>query len=74
MTDHAPASYDQRPLTFGTLWRTVAIVSLAWVVGGSLDGADLHELIAVPLVMAAWALGFFILDRWVVRADQAGTS
>jgi hypothetical protein len=20
--------------------------------------------------MAAWALGFFILDRWVVKADQ----
>jgi hypothetical protein len=35
-----------------------------------LDGADLQELIAVPLVIAAWASGIFILDRWVVKDDQ----
>jgi hypothetical protein len=71
MADHAPYPYDRRPLTFGALWRTVVIASLAWVVGGSLDGADLHELIAVPLVMAAWVFGIFILDHWVMmRVDR----
>jgi hypothetical protein len=56
--------------TFGALWRVLIILSLVWAVGGSLDGADMEELIAVPLVMAAWALGVFVLDRWVVKADQ----
>jgi hypothetical protein len=68
MTDDVPDPYDRRPLTFGALWRTLAIVTLAWVVGGSLDGADLKELIAVPLVVAAWAFGIFILDRWVMMS------
>jgi hypothetical protein len=71
MTD-APALYEPRYLrfTFGAIWRVVVILSLIWAVGGSLDGADLQELIAVPLVMAAWAFGVFILDRWIVKADQ----
>jgi hypothetical protein len=72
MTDQAPSLHEPHSLrfTFGALWRVVAILSLVWAVGGSLDGADLEELIAVPLVMAAWALGVFVLDRWVVKADQ----
>jgi hypothetical protein len=69
MTDHAPSLRELR-FTFGAFWRVVVILSLVWAVGGSLDGADLEELIAVPLVMAVWALGVFILDRWVVKADQ----
>jgi hypothetical protein len=69
MTDDAPPLYEPRSLrfTFSAIWRAVVIFSLVWAVGGSLDGADLQELVAVPLVMAAWALGFFILDRWVVK-------
>jgi hypothetical protein len=70
MTDDAPSLHEPRFLRFGTLWRVVAIMSFVWAVGGRLDGADLQELIAVPLVMAAWASGIFILDRWVVRDDQ----
>jgi hypothetical protein len=70
MTDHTPDRYDRRPLTFGALWRTLVIVTLAWVVGGSLDGADLKELIAVPLVVAAWAFGIFILDHWVMMGGD----
>jgi hypothetical protein len=70
MTDHAPSLHEPFRFTFGALWRVVIIVSLVWAVGGSLDGANLDELIAVPLVVAAWALGVFILDRWVAKADQ----
>jgi hypothetical protein len=72
MTDYAPSLQEPHSLsfTFGALWRAVVVLSLVWAVGGSLDGADLEELIAVPLVMAAWALGVFILDRWVVKVDQ----
>jgi hypothetical protein len=70
MTDHVVTGLQELRWTFGALWRVVAIVSLVWAVGGSFDGADLDELIAVPIVMAAWALGVFILDRWVVKADQ----
>jgi hypothetical protein len=70
MTDHAPHEPHSLRFTFGALWRVVAILSLVWAVGGSLGGADLEELIAVPLVMAALALGVFVLDRWVVKADQ----
>jgi hypothetical protein len=69
MTDYAPSPRELR-FTFGAFWRVVVILSLVWAVGGSLDGADLEELIAVPLVMAVWALGVFILDRWVVKAVQ----
>jgi hypothetical protein len=69
-----PGGFDRRAAadraTFGALWRVLIILSLVWAVGGSLDGADMEELIAVPLVMAAWALGVFVLDRWVVKADQ----
>jgi hypothetical protein len=72
MNDHAHSLHELHSFrfTFGALWRVVVIVSLVWAVGGSLDGADLDELIAVPLVMAVWAFGIFILDRWVVKADQ----
>jgi hypothetical protein len=67
MSDHAPALYEPHSLkfTFTALWRAGVILSLVWAVGGSLDGADMQELIALPLVMAVWALGFLILDRWV---------
>ena len=70
MTDHAPSPHERYSLrfTFGALWRVVVILSLVWAVGGSLDGAAPEELIGVPLVMAVWALGIFILDRWVVEA------
>jgi hypothetical protein len=68
MSDHAPDPYDRRSLTFGALWRTVVIVLLAWVVGGRLDGAGLKVLIAVPLIVAAWAYGILILDRWVTMS------
>jgi hypothetical protein len=67
MTDHAPSPRELR-FAFGAFWRVVVILSLVWAVGGSLDGANLEELIAVPLVMPVWALGVFILDRWVVKA------
>jgi hypothetical protein len=72
MTDPAPSLHEPHSLsfTFGALWRVLVILSLVWAVGGTLDGAALRELIAVPLVMAAWAFGVFILDRWVVKADQ----
>jgi len=69
MTDHAPSLRELR-FTFGAFWRVVVILSLVWAVGGSLDGAAPEELIGVPLVMAVWALGIFILDRWVVEAIQ----
>jgi hypothetical protein len=72
MTDHAPTLYEPRFLrfTFGALWRAVVIISFVWIIGGTLDGATPQEIIAVPLVVAAWAFGIFILDRWVVRGDQ----
>jgi hypothetical protein len=70
MTDHAPTPHEPRFLriTFGALWRTVVIVSFVWIIGGTLDEATPQELVAVPLVVAAWAFGIFILDRWVVKA------
>jgi hypothetical protein len=71
MTDHVVPGLREPRWTFGSICRVVVIVSLAWVVGGSYDGADLKELIAVPLVVAAWACGIFILDRWVMMSiDQ----
>jgi hypothetical protein len=71
MTDHAPDPYDRRPSTFGALWPTLIIVSPALVVAGSFDGGDLKELVAVPLVVATWVCGIFILDRWVMmRVEQ----
>jgi hypothetical protein len=70
MTDQAPALHERRFLrfTFGALWRAVVFVSFVWIIGGTLDGATPQELVAVPLVVAAWAFGIFILDRWVVKA------
>jgi hypothetical protein len=71
MNDHAPNLYDRRPSAFGALWRTLIIVSLTLVVGGGFDRGDLKELIAVPLIVAAWVCGIFILDRWVMMSvDQ----
>jgi hypothetical protein len=67
MTDHAPTLHEPRFLrfTFGALWRAVVIISFVWIIGGTLDGANPQEIIAVPLVVAAWAF-----DRWVLRGDQ----
>ena len=72
MTDHSPTLYEPRFLrfTFGALWRAVVIISFVWIIGGTLDGANPQEIIAVPLVVATWAFGIFILDRWVVTGDQ----
>jgi hypothetical protein len=70
MTDDVPDASGRRPLTFGAVWRTLAIITLAWVIGGSLDGADLKELIAVPLVVAAWGFGILLLDRWAVMSVE----
>jgi hypothetical protein len=72
MTDQAPTLHEPRFLrfTFGALWRAVVIISFVWIIGGTLDGATLQEIVAVPLVVAAWAFGMFFLDRWVVTGDQ----
>jgi hypothetical protein len=72
MTDHAPTLHEPRFLrfTFDALWRVVVIISFVWIIGGTLDGANPQEIVAVPLVVAAWAFGIFILDRWVVTGDQ----
>ena len=73
MTDHAPSLHEPHSLrfTFDALWRMLVIVSLALVVAGSFDGGDLKELIVVPLVVAAWVCGIYILDRWVMMSvDQ----
>jgi hypothetical protein len=72
MTDHAPALHEPRfwRFTFGTLCRAVVIISFVWIIGGTLDGANPQEIIAVPLVVATWAFGIFILDRWVATGDQ----
>jgi hypothetical protein len=72
MTHHAPTLRGPGFLrfTFGALWRAVVIVSLVWIIGGTLDAATPEEILAVPLVVAAWAFGIFILDRWVVKASR----
>jgi hypothetical protein len=72
MTDHAPTLHEPRFLrfTFGALWRAVVIISFVWIIGGTLDGANPQEITAVPLVVATWAYGIFILDRWVATGDQ----
>jgi hypothetical protein len=63
MTDHVVTGLQESRWTFGSVCRVVVIASLAWAVGGSFDGADLDEHIAVPLLVAAWGGGIFILDR-----------
>jgi hypothetical protein len=71
MTHYAPDLFDRHTSTFGALWRTLIIVSLALVVAGSFDGGNLKELIVVPLVVAAWVCGIYILDHWVMMSvDQ----
>jgi hypothetical protein len=62
MIDHAPTLHERLAL-FG---RAVVIISFVWIIGGTLDGADPQEIIAVPLVVAAWAFGIFILTcvKW----------
>jgi hypothetical protein len=39
--------------------------SIAWAVGGTLDGGTPSELLAVPVIVAAWISAVVILDRWV---------
>jgi hypothetical protein len=72
MIDHAPTQHESPFLrfTFGALWRAVVIISFVWIIGGTLDGATPEEIVAVPLVVAAWAFGILVLDRWVVTGDQ----
>jgi hypothetical protein len=72
MIDQAPTLHEPRFLrfTFGALWRAVVIISFVSIIGRTLDGPTPREIVAVPLVVAAWTFGIFILDRWVVRGDQ----
>jgi hypothetical protein len=55
-------------LTSGTLWRAGILASIAWAIGGALDGGTPSELLAVPVIVAAWISAVVFLDRWV-RAD-----
>jgi hypothetical protein len=55
-------------LTSGTLWRVGILASIAWAIGGALDGGTPSELLAVPVIVAAWISAVVFLDRWV-RAD-----
>jgi hypothetical protein len=59
--------HELRPLSvkFGVLWRVSALGSLIWVIGDALDGGSLPDLIAVPLLVIAWAWSIVILDHWV---------
>jgi hypothetical protein len=52
-------------LTSGTLWRAGILASIAWAIGGALDGGTPSELIAVPAIVAAWISVVVVLDRWV---------
>jgi hypothetical protein len=58
--------------TSATLWRAGVLASLAWAVGGALDGATLSRLLTVPLIVAAWILAVVFLDRWVRARDEPG--
>jgi hypothetical protein len=67
MTVRVPPLHELRPLkvTFGVLWRVGVLGSFIWVIGDALDGGGLLDLIAVPLLVIAWAWSIVILDRWV---------
>jgi hypothetical protein len=52
-------------LTSPVLWRAGVFVSLAWAIGGALDGGTVPELIAVPMLVAAWISAVVFVDRWV---------
>ncbi len=57
---------DQSPEpTSGTLWRVGFFASIAWAVGGALDGGTPSELLAVPVIVAAWISAVVFLDRWL---------
>jgi hypothetical protein len=51
--------------TSSTLWRVGILASIAWAVGGALDGGTPSELLAVPMIVAAWISAVVFLDRWV---------
>jgi hypothetical protein len=69
MTDHVPTLN----FTFGAIWRVTGVtvlVSLLWIIGDAFDGGS-QSPIVVPLLVAAWMCGIFILDRWVSKgADR----
>jgi hypothetical protein len=46
-------------------WRAGVLASIAWAVGGALDGASLSELLTVPIIVAAWISIAVLMDRWV---------
>jgi hypothetical protein len=56
--------------TSATLWRAGIVASLAWAVGGALDGATLPKLVTVPLIVAGWICSVVFLDQWVQGRGQ----
>jgi hypothetical protein len=62
---------DKRRIPMMTLktavapWRAGVVASIAWAVGGALDGASLSELLTVPIIVAAWISIAVLMDRWV---------
>jgi len=58
-------------LSFATLWRVGLLASIVWAIGGALDGASPLELLAVPVIVAAWLSAVVLIDRWVTKGlDQ----
>jgi hypothetical protein len=51
--------------TVAAPWRAGVLASIAWAIGGALDGATLSELLAVPIIVAAWISIAVLIDRWV---------
>jgi hypothetical protein len=65
-----PFGGDKRrsPMNLKTVvapWRAGVLASIAWAVGGALDGASLSELLTVPIIIAAWISIAVLMDRWV---------
>jgi hypothetical protein len=57
--------------TSGALWRAGILASIVWAIGEALDGGTPSEILAVPVIVAAWISVVVFLDRWVrTGADQ----
>jgi hypothetical protein len=51
--------------TSGALWRAGILASIVWAIGEALDGGTPSEILAVPVIVAAWISVVVFLDRWV---------
>jgi hypothetical protein len=55
------------PLKRPDWWLLAIVICALWVIDCVLDGNTFLETLTGPVIVALWAGGIYLIDRWVVK-------